>query len=92
MCIPDVRPSGAINYRGPATADSAIILTLVAKYYSYSLDAQLLIEHFNKTKAIVQWLNISRELSLSYPPTDPRYGIPMGDSEADNFVRVEGEG
>jgi hypothetical protein len=64
----------------------------VAKYYSYSRDASLLLDHFDKTAAVVAWLNASRELSLSFPRADPRYGIPMGDSEADNFVRVEGEG
>lgn len=86
-----IRPDGAVSYRGPATADSAIILTLTAKYYSYTRDASLLIEHYDKLSAIVSWLNISRQLALSFPPTDPRYGIPIGDSEADNFVRVEGD-
>eukprot|EP01043_Picozoa_sp_COSAG02_P019729 COSAG02_NODE_959_length_15647_cov_74.362748_15_plen_440_part_00 len=65
-------------------------VTLIAKHYSYSQDASLLIEHHTKIKGIVSWLNTSRELSLSFPRTDPRYGIPIGDSEADNFVRVEG--
>ena len=54
--------------------------------------AQVLLEHFDKAAAVVAWLNASRELSLGFPHTDPRYGIPIGDSEADNFVRVEGEG
>lgn len=119
-----IRPDGAVSYRGPATADSAIIresclrflcafslridfvrlclhdptprlprygtVTLIAKHYSYSRDASLLVEHHKTIKGIVSWLNASRELSLSFPSTDPRYGIPIGDSEADNFVRVEG--
>lgn len=85
-----IRANGAVSYRGPATADSAIMLTLIAKHYSYSRDASLLIKHHEKIKGIVSWLNASRELSLSFPRSDPRYGIPIGDSEADNFVRVEG--
>ena len=85
-----VRDDGAVSYRGPETANSALLLTLLAKYYSYSRDASLLLDHFTKTKAVVAWLNASRAQSLTYPASDPRYGIPIGDSEADNFVRVVG--
>ena len=39
-------------------------------------------------QGIAEWLMYRRTLSLAHPPTDPRYGIPPGDDEADNYNRL----
>ena len=63
------------------------MLTILALYFSYTGDSELLLKHFAKAKALAEWLLYRRSLSLKHSPDDPRYGIPPGDDEADNFNR-----
>jgi hypothetical protein len=48
----------------------------------------LLLKHFTKAKALGEWLMSRRALSLHHALSDPRYGIPQGDAESENFVNV----
>jgi len=83
-----VRYDGMINHQGMELPASARVLGSLALYRSYSGDDSFVLGHFNKAKALATWLMYRRSLSLSYSPHDPRYGIPLGDAEADNFAAV----
>ena len=62
------------------------MLTILATYYSYSGgDASLPLAHFDKAKALAEWLIARRNESLRYATSDPRYGIPPGVDEGDDF-------
>ena len=78
--------SGLVNYRATEVPTCARFLTILALYYSYTHDTALLLKHFAKARALATWLLHRRKASLSYPVDDPRYGIPLGDDEADTYV------
>eukprot|EP01051_Picozoa_sp_SAG22_P006147 SAG22_NODE_392_length_11210_cov_3.879669_8_plen_1389_part_00 len=81
-----VRYDGMINYRAEEVAQQARMLTILALYYSYSGgDAELLLKHFAKAKTMADWLIARRAESLQYGPADPRYGVPPGVDEGDDF-------
>ena len=61
------------------------MLTILALYYSYSGDESLLLSHFPKAQALAEWLIARRTASLEYASDDPRYGIPAGIDEGDDF-------
>ena len=69
------------------------ILTLLALYVSYSdgtreqqaADAFLL-SHFEKIKALAEWLLLRYTKSLEFPSDHPSHGIPAGDDEADTYI------
>jgi hypothetical protein len=80
-----VRYDGMLNQQGVQLPASCRILTILALYYSYSSGAdEFMLQHFDKAKALATWLMYRRSLSLSYSQSDPRYGIPQGDAEAEN--------
>jgi hypothetical protein len=88
-----VRSNGGITYRAEEVAVSSRMLTLFALYVSYAdgddeqKDAEaLMLSHFDKAKALGEWLLYRYNQSLSFPPMDPRHGIPAGDDEADTFI------
>ena len=81
-----VRHDGLINYRAIEVPTVARFLTLLALYHSYSGDDALLLSHFAKAKALAVWLSHRRKLALAYETTDPRYGIPFGNDEADSTL------
>ena len=85
-----VRHDGLINYRAIEVPTVARFLTLLALYHSYSGDDALLLSHFAKAKALAGWLSHRRKLALAYDTTDPRYGIPFGNDEADTYSRTGG--
>ena len=82
-----IRSDGQINYRAEETAQQARMLTILALYQSYSGgDDTLLLQHFDKAKAIADWLIARRSLTLTRPISDPRYGMMAGNEEGDEFV------
>jgi len=83
-----VRDDGMIYYRAEELPQTARMLTILALYYSYSGDSALLLKHFDRARAVAEWLLYRRSLSLEHSPDDPRYGIPPGDDEADNYHNV----
>ena len=80
-----VRDDGLINYRAQEVAESARMLTILALYYSYTGDKELLLSHFEKAKAIALWLCARRSVALNFEEGDPRSGIVQGYDEGDNF-------
>ena len=75
-----------INYRAEEVAQQSRMLTILALYHGYSRgDDELLLKHFAKAKAMADWLIARRDESLQYRPDDPRYGIPPGVDEGDDF-------
>jgi hypothetical protein len=81
-----VRTDGMVNYRAEELAQQARMLTILALYYSYSDgDDALLLEHFDKAKALADLLIARRTTSLQYGPDDPRYGMMPGGDEGDDF-------
>ena len=78
-----VRSDGGITYRAEEVAVSSRMLTLFALYVSYAdgidekRDAEvLLLSHFEKAKALGEWLLYRYNQSLSFPVNDTRHGIP----------------
>ena len=83
-----VREDGLINYRAEELAQSSRMLTLLALYHSYTSagDAALLLRHFDKAKAMADWLMARRNAStLAFDPADPRHGILPGTDEGDDY-------
>ena len=82
-----IRYDGMINYRAEEVAQQARMLTILALYRSYSsaTDDALLLAHFDKARAMAEWLMARRNASLEYGVDDPRYGIPPGTDEGDDF-------
>ena len=84
-----VRNDGMIMHRGVQVPSSCRMLTLLALYHGYSGgDDTLLLQHFDKAKALADWLLYRRSRSLNFSTTDPRYGIPQGDAEAENYPEI----
>lgn len=57
-----------------------------AQYTSTTGDTALLIQHFEKAKALAEWLLNRHALSLVHPEDDPRHGIPAGNDEGDTYI------
>jgi len=81
-----VRSNGMITYRAEELAQSGRMLTIFALYVSYTGDADLMLAHFGKARALAQWLLYRYESSLGFPKDDPRHGIVAGGDEGDGFV------
>lgn len=83
-----VRSNGMITYRAEELAQSGRMLTIIALYKSYTGDTDLLLTHFDKIKALAEWLLYRYETSLKNFPdaADPRHGIVEGGDEGDGFV------
>ena len=88
-----VQANGGPTYRAEETAVQSRMLTLLALYVSYSdgtreqkaADAFLL-SHFEKVKALADWLLFRYKKSLEFPSDHPSHGIPAGDDEADTYI------
>lgn len=61
------------------------MLTILALYHSYSADDSLLLDVFDRARAMGEWLLARRGESLRWGESDPRYGIPPGTDEGDDF-------
>ncbi len=78
-----VADNGAINMRGPETAQFGLTLSLLARYFNYTGDATLLLKHQGKIEATAEMLGAMHEESLKLPKSDPGYGLIHGWSESD---------
>ena len=76
----------AVNYRGPEMPHHGRQLTLMALYYSYTGDPSgLLLRHYDKIQGLVNLLRHLRSKAQQRNATDPAYGMPAGNDEADLF-------
>ena len=77
-----VRDDGMVWFRAEELPATARMLTVLATYYDYSGGGNdsgaFLLEHFGKAKGVADWLQGRRAMSLTFPATDPRHGIPQG--------------
>jgi len=81
-----IHEKGFVLYRGLEMAQEGRMLTNTAQYYFYTRDGSMLSRHLDKIAGIVELLRSRRARSLAiYPQTDPRYGMPTGNDEADLF-------
>ncbi|CZS97858.1 uncharacterized protein RAG0_06744 [Rhynchosporium agropyri] len=81
-----VSPSGDINMRGPEIPQFGLSLSLLATYFKYTNDIDLLSKYQSK---IIAWTRILEELhdkSLTLSPIDLNYGLIAGWSESDSSI------
>eukprot|EP00755_Sulcionema_specki_P031015 Sspe_Gene.95724::Locus_68023_Transcript_1_1_Confidence_1.000_Length_2639::g.95724::m.95724 len=84
-----VRSNGRIHYRGLEMAQVGRILTVTAMYYRYTNDPRPLVTHFPKLEGLYLLLKARREQARArYVASDPRYGMPVGNDEADLFTNT----
>jgi hypothetical protein len=82
-----VRADGSIDYRGPEIGQYARMLVILAQYYEYTGDLELLLNYDQKIMAISQILLTRREEAKQRSQDDPAYGLIVGRHEADiSFV------
>ncbi|HXW56022.1 MAG TPA: hypothetical protein VEJ67_09755 [Candidatus Cybelea sp.] len=77
---------GMINMRGPEVAQFGMTLSLLARYYNYTRDRSLLVEHAEKVRATAALLTELHEESLKLPADDPGHGLICGWSESDSCL------
>lgn len=78
-----VRDDGSLLYRGPETGQYGRMLTVAAGYVNYGGDPSVLIRNRRRIDGITNLLLRLRAKAKGLPPTDPRYGMIAGWSEAD---------
>ena len=78
-----VDAKGMVNMRGPETAQFGLTLALLARYFNYTRDRELILKHRAKITATANLLAELQDLSLRLPPDDPGYGLIHGWSESD---------
>ena len=81
-----VDEKGMVNMRGPETAQFGLTLSLVARYYNYTQDSELLHKHRKKIEAAALLLQELHEESLQLTPSDPGYGLIHGWCESDSCL------
>ena len=81
-----VDAKGMINMRGPETAQFGMTLSLLARYFSYTRDRQLLLKHSPKIQATVMMLCAMHDESLRLPSDDIGHGLIHGWSESDSCL------
>src|SRR3989442_16042196 len=78
-----VDAKGMVNMRGPETAQFGLTLSLLARYFNYTRDRDLILRHRAKIKATAALLGELHDESLRLPPDSPGYGLIHGWSESD---------
>ena len=78
-----VDSKGVNNMRGPETAHFGMTLSLMAKYFHYTGDSDLLVKHRGKIEATAAVLTALQDESLKLPKDDIGYGVIHGWSESD---------
>jgi hypothetical protein len=78
-----VDAKGAINMRGPETAQFGMTLSLLARYLNYTGDRALLLKHRSKIENTAAMLIAMHDVSLKLPKDEPGYGLIAGWSESD---------
>jgi hypothetical protein len=84
-----VDAKGAINMRGPETAQFGLTLTLLAKYLHYTGDRALITKHRGKIEVTARMLVDMHDESLKVPRDNPGYGLIHGWSESDACLAPE---
>jgi hypothetical protein len=84
-----VDAKGAVNMRGPETAQFGLTLTLLAKYLHYTGDRALIAKHRGKIEATARMLVDMHDESLKLPRDSPGYGLIHGWSESDACLAPE---
>ena len=70
-----VRDNGMTSYRSEELAQAGRMLTIFALYVSMTGDAEFMLGHWAKAKALGDWLAYRWQASITdYTPDDPRYG------------------
>src|SRR5437899_7427409 len=78
-----VDSKGMVNMRGPETAQFGLTLSLLARYFNYTRDSELILRNRAKIKATADLLAELHDESLRLPQNDPGYGLIHGWSESD---------
>jgi len=77
---------GMIDMRGPETAQFGMTLSLLARYFNYTRDSQLLRKHKSKIEATAKMLAEMHDEGLRLPEESPGYGLIRGWSESDSCL------
>jgi len=77
---------GMVNMRGPETAQYGLTLSLLARYYNYTRDAELMTKHRNKIATTAKLLLEMHDESLKLPQDNPGHGLIHGWSESDSCL------
>jgi len=72
--------------RGPETAQFGMTLSLLARYFNYTRDSDLLLKHRAKIEATAKLLADMHDESLRRPQDDSAYGLIRGWSESDSCL------
>ena len=86
-----VDSKGMNNMRGPETAHFGMTLSLLAKYFHYTGDSDLLVKHRGKIEATAAVITALHDESLKLPQDDVGYGIIHGWSESDACLAANPE-
>src|SRR5437870_1511819 len=78
-----VDAKGMVNMRGPETAQFGLTLSLLARYFNYTRDAELIVKHRSKIRATAKLLAELHDESLRLSQDNPGYGLIHGWSESD---------
>jgi hypothetical protein len=81
-----VDAKGMVNMRGPETAQFGMTLSLLARYYNYTHDRDLLSKHKPKIEATAKLLCDMHDESLRRTKDDVGYGLIHGWSESDSCL------
>ncbi len=77
---------GMIDMRGPETAQFGMTLSLLARYFNYTRDKDLLLKHRGKIEATAILLADMHDESLRLSAESPGYGLIRGWSESDSCL------
>jgi len=81
-----VDSKGMVDMRGPETAQFGMTLSLLARYFHYTGDSQLILKHRFKIEATAKLLADMQDESLRLPQDSPAYGLIRGWSESDSCL------
>jgi hypothetical protein len=81
-----VDSKGMVDMRGPETAQFGMTLSLLARYFNYSRDGELMLKYQPKIEATAKLLGDMHDESLRLPRENPGYGLISGWSESDSCL------
>lgn len=81
-----VDEKGMVNMRGAETAQFGLTLFLLARYYRYTRDKELLVKHRAKIEATAGVLTDLHDEALAKPHSDRGYGLIHGWCESDSCL------
>ncbi len=81
-----VDSKGMNDMRGPEVAHFGMTLSLMARYFNYTGDSDLLVKHRGKIEATAAVLTDLHDEGLKLPQSDPGHGIIHGWSESDSCL------